>query len=48
MMRGTFANGRIKNYLCLGIEGGITINHVNGQQMSIYDALWNIKRNLYH
>jgi len=44
MMRGTFANGRIKNYLCLGIEGGITINHVNGQQMSIYDAAMEYKK----
>ncbi|MDN3030453.1 MAG: aconitate hydratase AcnA [Candidatus Tisiphia sp.] len=38
MMRGTFANNRIKNAMCPGIDGGITINQRNGQQMSIYDA----------
>jgi len=44
MMRGTFANVRIKNYLCPGIEGGVTINHLNGQQMSIYDAAMEYKK----
>ena len=38
MMRGTFANVRIKNLLCPGTEGGVTINHLNGDQTSIYDA----------
>jgi len=36
MMRGTFANIRIKNELCPGTEGGIT--HYNGERMPIYDA----------
>lgn len=44
MMRGTFANIRIKNQLCPGIEGGVTINHLNGQQMSIYDAAMEYKK----
>jgi aconitate hydratase len=43
MMRGTFANNRIKNHLCKGVEGGVTINHLNGQQMSIYDAAMEYK-----
>ncbi|NRB10584.1 MAG: aconitate hydratase AcnA [Rickettsiaceae bacterium] len=38
MMRGTFANVRIKNELCAGVEGGYTINHFTGDQTSIYDA----------
>ena len=36
MMRGTFANIRIKNEMCPGTEGGVTT--YNGQQTSIYDA----------
>ncbi|QZD87311.1 aconitate hydratase AcnA [Qipengyuania psychrotolerans] len=36
MMRGTFANIRIKNEMVPGIEGGITT--YNGEQMPIYDA----------
>jgi len=36
MMRGTFANIRIKNELCPGTEGGVT--SYNGAQTSIYDA----------
>jgi len=36
MMRGTFANIRIKNEMCPGTEGGVT--HYNGIQMPIYDA----------
>ncbi len=38
MMRGTFANIRIKNLLCPEIEGGFTIDHITGEQKSIYDA----------
>jgi len=44
MMRGTFANVRIKNLLCEGVEGGVTINHLTGQQMSIYDAAMEYKK----
>src|SRR5207302_1042555 len=36
MVRGTFANVRIKNLMVPGIEGGVTV--VDGKQMSIYDA----------
>lgn len=43
MMRGTFANVRIKNEICAGTEGGITINYHTGQQMSIYDAAMDYK-----
>ncbi len=38
MMRGTFANVRIKNKMVPGIEGGVTIHHPAGEHMSIYDA----------
>jgi aconitate hydratase len=44
MMRGTFANVRIKNLMIPAkedgsrIEGGITIHQPSGEQMSIYDA----------
>jgi aconitate hydratase len=36
MMRGTFANIRIKNQMVPGVEGGYTT--YNGEQMAIYDA----------
>jgi aconitate hydratase A / 2-methylisocitrate dehydratase len=38
MMRGTFANVRIKNLMIPGAEGGITLHQPDGGQMSIYDA----------
>ncbi|HJT50713.1 MAG TPA: aconitate hydratase [Nitrosospira sp.] len=38
MMRGTFANVRIKNLMIPGSEGGITLHQPDGTQMSIYDA----------
>jgi aconitate hydratase len=44
MMRGTFANVRIKNLMIPAkpdgsrIEGGITLHQPSGQEMSIYDA----------
>ena len=38
MTRGTFANVRIKNLMVPGVEGGVTIFHPAGEQMSIYDA----------
>ncbi|AAU04242.1 aconitate hydratase AcnA [Rickettsia typhi] len=38
MMRGTFANIRIKNEMCNGVEGGFTINQLSGVQQTIYDA----------
>jgi aconitate hydratase len=38
MMRGTFANIRIKNQMVPGVEGGVTIHYPSGRQMPIYDA----------
>jgi aconitate hydratase len=38
MVRGTFANIRLKNLLVPGSEGNITVHHPSGEQMSIYDA----------
>jgi aconitate hydratase len=38
MMRGTFANVRIKNLLLDGKEGGYTVYHPTGEEMSIFDA----------
>jgi aconitate hydratase len=38
MMRGTFANIRIKNQMVPGVEGGVTIHYPDGEQMPIYDA----------
>jgi len=38
MMRGTFANIRIKNEMLHGVEGGLTLHIPSGEQLSIYDA----------
>jgi aconitate hydratase len=38
MMRGTFANIRIKNQMVPGVEGGVTRHYPDGTQMPIYDA----------
>jgi aconitate hydratase A / 2-methylisocitrate dehydratase len=38
MVRGTFANVRIKNLMVPGVEGGVTIHQPDGERMSIYDA----------
>ena len=38
MMRGTFANIRLRNLLAPGTEGGVTRHLPDGAQMSIYDA----------
>ena len=38
MMRGTFANVRIKNLMVPGTEGGITVHQPSGEQMPIYEA----------
>ena len=38
MMRGTFANIRLRNRLAPGTEGGITLHLPDGERMSIYDA----------
>jgi aconitate hydratase len=38
MMRGTFANIRIKNEMVPGVEGGVTKHYPSGEVMPIYDA----------
>jgi aconitate hydratase len=38
MVRGTFANVRIKNLMVPGVEGGVTVHQRDGERMSIYDA----------
>ena len=38
MMRGTFANIRLRNQLAPGTEGGWTVHQPDGEKMSIYDA----------
>lgn len=43
MMRGTFANIRIRNLLVPGIEGGVTKYIPTGEQMPIYDAAMKYK-----
>ena len=44
MMRGTFANVRIKNLMVPGSEGGVTIHHPGGEQTSIYEAAMRYKK----
>ncbi|MFC1626200.1 aconitate hydratase AcnA [Pseudomonadota bacterium] len=43
MMRGTFANIRLRNRLAPGTEGGVTNHQPSGEQMSIYDAAMRYK-----
>ena len=38
MVRGTFANVRIRNLMAPGTEGGVTTHQPSGEQMSIYEA----------
>ena len=38
MVRGTFANVRIKNLMLPGVEGGVTVHQPTGRQMSIHEA----------
>ncbi len=38
MMRGTFANIRLRNLMAPGTEGGVTLHQPGGEPMSIYDA----------
>ena len=38
MVRGTFANVRLKNFLAPGTEGGVTVHLPDKRQMPIYDA----------
>jgi aconitate hydratase len=43
MMRGTFANIRIKNQMVPGVEGGVTIHYPDKKQMPMYDAAMKYK-----
>jgi aconitate hydratase len=38
MVRGTFANVRLRNLLVPGVEGGVTVHRPSGERLSIYDA----------
>ncbi|BCY06778.1 aconitate hydratase [Actinoplanes sp. L3-i22] len=38
MIRGTFANIRLRNQLLNDVEGGFTVNHLTGEQTTIFDA----------
>jgi aconitate hydratase len=38
MMRGTFANIRIRNQMVPGVEGGVTVHHPSGEELSIFEA----------
>ncbi|MGH8210347.1 MAG: aconitate hydratase, partial [Steroidobacteraceae bacterium] len=44
MMRGTFANIRLRNLLVPGVEGGVSIHLPSGEQTSIYDAAMRYKK----
>ena len=43
MLRGTFANVRIKNTMVAPVEGGVTRFQPDGEEMSIYDAAMKYK-----
>ncbi len=43
MMRGTFANIRLKNQMVPGVEGGFTIHYPSKKRMTIYDAAMKYK-----
>jgi aconitate hydratase len=43
MMRGTFANIRIKNQMVPGVEGGVTIHYPSSDRLPIYDAAMRYK-----
>jgi aconitate hydratase len=43
MMRGTFANIRLRNLLLPGTEGGITLHIPSGETLSIFDAAMKYK-----
>ncbi len=43
MMRGTFANVRLRNLLVPGVEGGYTRHFPSGEQMTIFDAAMRYK-----
>jgi aconitate hydratase len=44
MVRGTFANIRIKNEMLNGVEGGMTRHYPSGDELAIYDAATRYKK----
>jgi aconitate hydratase len=44
MVRGTFANIRIKNEMLNNVEGGFTRHYPSGEQLAIYDAAMRYKK----
>ncbi len=44
MMRGTFANIRLKNQMVPGVEGGVTLHYPSRERMAIYDAAMRYKQ----
>jgi aconitase A len=44
MMRGTFANIRLRNLLLPGTEGGVTLHIPSGETLSIFDAAMRYKK----
>ncbi|MCZ6795114.1 MAG: aconitate hydratase AcnA [Planctomycetota bacterium] len=44
MVRGTFGNIRLRNRLVPGVEGGYTIHHATGEQVSIFEAAERYRR----
>jgi len=44
MLRGTFGNIRLRNQMVPGVEGGFTVHHPSGEQVSIYEASMRYQR----
>ena len=44
MVRGTFANIRLKNLMVPGVEGGVTVHVPSGERMDIYEAAERYRR----
>jgi aconitate hydratase len=44
MVRGTFANIRLKNFMVPGVEGGVTMHFPSGEVLPIYDAAERYRR----
>jgi aconitate hydratase len=44
MVRGTFANIRLKNSMVPGVEGGVTVHQPSGERLDIYDAALRYKK----
>jgi aconitate hydratase len=44
MVRGTFANVRLRNLMVPGVEGGVTMHQPSGERMGIYDAAERYRR----